>query len=205
MNKKGTASLDDYTVFRLLCELERGAVSSQRDMAARLDSALGLVNSYIKVCSDNGWLRIKENPAGRGRYQITPKGLAERRRLALQHAAYLDEMLAVIYDEYRKVVARLKDQGIERVALCGIEGVSGIPFLLLQEAGISVSAAMDALGAGSVFMGREVTSIAHAMLSGFYKVVITSFNRAAPLYESLLDIGVEPESIFVPPLFLEPK
>ncbi len=205
MNKKAATSLDNYTVFRLLCELERGTVSSQRELASRLDSALGLVNSYLKVCTDSGWVRIKENSAGRGSYKITPSGLAERRRLALQHAAYLDEMLSVIYDEYRKVIARLKDQGVARVAICGVEGITGIPYLLLQEAGISVSAAMDTQGTGAVFMGREVTSIAHAMLSGVHRVMITSINRAALLYESLLDMGAEPESIFVPPLFLEPK
>jgi len=54
MNKKSVLSLDDYTVFRLLCELDKGDVGSQRDLARRLQSALGLVNGYLKVCSDKG-------------------------------------------------------------------------------------------------------------------------------------------------------
>lgn len=205
MNKNSSASLDDYTVFRLLCELERGAVSSQRDLAARLDCALGLVNSYLKGCTESGWIRVKETPSVRGRYHITARGAAEKRRLSILHARYIDEMIAVVTEEYRKIAARLHDEGIDRVAFCGIDSISIIPIHIIQSAGISVTVAMDTQGIGASFMGRDVVSIAHAMLAGVYKVVITSINRSTLLYTALLDTGAEPESIFIPPLFLEPK
>ncbi len=64
---------------------------------------------------------------------------------------------------------------------------------------------MDTQGVGATFMGRDVVSIAHALLAGVYKVVITSLNRSTLLYTALLDTGAEPESIFIPPLFLEPQ
>ena len=110
MNKKALLSLDDYTVFRLLCELDKGDVGSQRDLARRLQSALGLVNGYLKVCSDKGWVRVRDLSSNRKSYQLTAKGAAERRRLALLHARYLDEVIAVVQQEYGQIAAQLRDQ-----------------------------------------------------------------------------------------------
>ena len=90
MNKKSATSLDDYTVFRLLCELRSGDVASQRDLARRLDSALGLVNGYLRVCSDNGLVKAQVVTANRNSYDLTTRGEMERQRLALLHARYLD-------------------------------------------------------------------------------------------------------------------
>lgn len=202
MNKKSTVSLDDYTVFRLLCELVKGDVTSQRDLARRLDSALGLVNSYLKVCSDQGWVRIRELTVNRNSYQLTTKGAAERRRLAVVQACYLDDMLEVIQEEYRQIARRLQDEGVERVAFCGIDGVTSIAWLTLQEAGLELSVAMDTTGVGQQFMGREVVSLAYALLGGTHRIVISSVKRAAELQAALLELGAEPETVLVPALFL---
>ena len=62
---------------------------------------------------------------------------------------------------------------------------------------------MDLDAAEATFMGREVVSLARAMLGGIYKVVISSRNRADALYHALLDLGADPMSIKVPVIFLE--
>ena len=205
MNKKTTATLDDYTVFRLLCEIEMGDVSSQRDLSRRMESALGLVNSYLKVCSESGWIKVSETSLTKSRYQLTVKGAKERRRLALIHSRYIDEILAVVNEEYRKIGLLLKLDGIERVAFCGIDGISGIAMLAMQNAGVELSVAMDTQGVGSSFMGREIVSIAHAMLSGVHRVVITSLTRAELLHDALLELGTDPAAVLVPSIFLEHK
>lgn len=203
MNNKLTTSLDRYTVFRLLCELDKGDVLSQRDLARRLNCALGLVNGYLKVCSEQGWVKIKEVAANRSSYQLTAKGTAERRRLAVLHARYLDDLLGVVRDEYRQIANRLRDEGVERVAFCGIDGTTAIAWLTLQEAGLDLSVAMDSSGIGEQFMGREVVSLAYALLGGTHRIVITSITRAAVLQAALLEFGVEPEAVLVPAVFVE--
>lgn len=203
MNKKQIASLDDYTVFRLLCELDKGDVSSQRDLSRRLHSALGLVNGYLKVCSDSGWVRVRELSSNRNSYQLTVKGAAERRRLALLHARYLDDILAVVQQEYRQIADQLKEQGVERVAFCGIDGVASVAWLSLQQAGLELSVAMDNCGIGERFMGGEVVSLAYALLGETHRIVITSLRRASDLRAALLELGVKPDTILVPASFLE--
>ncbi len=205
MNKRVVASLDDYTVFRLLCELDKGDVTSQRDLSRRLSSALGLVNGYLKVCSDKGWVKTRELAANRISYQLTPKGALERRRLAVQHARYLDDLLAVVQDEYQLIADRLHAEGVERVAFCGIDGVTALAWLTLHKAGLELSVAMDTCGIGEPFMGCEVVSLAYALLGETHRIVITSLKRAAELKATLLELGVTPEAILVPALFLEQR
>jgi len=205
MNKKTLPELDDYTLFRLLCELEGEHALSQRELARRLDSALGLVNNYIKIASVNGWIRIKELPANRCTYHLTPKGGEMLRSLALRHARYLDRIIAVLRAEYRLLCVRLKDEGVERIALCGVEGSTDIAWLALEEAGIEVSMVIDPKVVGTRFMGHEVVSLAHAMLNGMHWVMISSRNHADELYHALLDLGADPVSIKVPVVFLEKK
>lgn len=203
MNKKALSAMDDYTVFRLLCELDRGAVSSQRELARRLQSALGLVNGYLKVCSDKGWVRVRDLAGNRKSYQLTAKGGAEKRRLALQHAGYLDELIVVVQQEYRQLAARLQEEGVERVAFCGIDGVAEVAWLTMRQAGLELSVAMDTSGIGQRFMGLEVVSLAYALLGETHRIVISSLLRAAELKAALLALGVKPEAILVPPGFLE--
>lgn len=203
MNKKQIASLDDYTLFRLLCELNRGDVSSQRDLARRLRCALGLVNGYLKVCSDGGWVRIKELSNNRKSYQLTAKGASEQRRLALVHGRYLDDMLAVVQHEYRQIAEQLKEQGVERVAFCGTDGVASIAWLIMQQAGLELSVAMDTCGIGERFMGSEVVSLAYALLGETHRIIITSLRRASELRSALLELGAKQDSILVPSSFLE--
>jgi DNA-binding MarR family transcriptional regulator len=205
MNKKVEHSLDDYTLFRLLCELEAEAACSQRDLARRLESALGLINAYLKVAVVRGWVRVKELQANRCTYHLTAMGTAECRRLALQHARYLDRIIPVLHEEYQQLCTQLKDEGIERVALCGVDGSAEIAWLSLQEADIEVSLVMDISRVGTRFMRHDVVSLAHALLSGMHCIMISSCHRADELYHALLDLGVEPASINVPAVFLEKK
>ncbi len=196
MNKTA-ASLDDYTLFRLLCELEAGAACSQRDLAARLESALGMVNNYLKVAAAKGWVRIKELPAKRCSYHLTGKGRGEQQRLALKNSRYLLRLLPELVELYRPLCERLKAEGVERVALCGIDGAEPA-WLAVVAAGLEISHVMDTEKNGARFMGREVVSLAHALLSGVHRVLIGSHSRAAELKTALLELGMSPDLVFVP-------
>jgi len=198
MNKKNSPSLDSYILFRLFCILSDTASPSQREIAQQLGCALGLVNSYLKTAVEKGWLKAKEAGSNRSNYQITAKGNHKIRQLALQHACNLDNMFSIIFDEYRQSLQALKDAGTERVALCGLDGISCLVWQMLNEAGIEVATIMDTKGIGRSFMDKEVVSLAHALLGGCYKVVIGAPARAEQLQEALQELGVKQEEILNP-------
>jgi DNA-binding PadR family transcriptional regulator len=195
--------LDDYILFRLLCELERGAVGSQRELARRLDGALGMVNNYLKAATAQGWVRVKELPGNRCSYRITSRGTRELKRLALLQSRYLHALMEPVLDAYRQVCLRLRDEGVERIDLCGIDPGSILAWQAVKEAGIEVGAVMDSTGSDLPFMGRTVVSLVHGLLGGVHRVLISSPARAVPLRQSLLELGVSPEAIIVPSVFVE--
>lgn len=203
MNKPEQPILDDYTLFRLLCELEQGPVSSQRDLARRLAGALGMVNNYLKVATARGWVNVKELPGNRCSYRITSRGTRELKRLALLQSRYLHALLPPVLDAYRQVCLRQLDEGVGRIALCGIDPSTILAWQAVKEAGIEVGAVMDTTGFGTHFMGRDVVSLVHGLLGGIHRVLISSPARAVMLQRSLLELGVSPETIIVPSIFVE--
>ncbi|MHB8709359.1 MAG: winged helix-turn-helix transcriptional regulator, partial [Desulfuromonadales bacterium] len=79
---------ESYRTFQLMNELESGEAVSQRELAGRLGIAVGLVNSYLKNFVAKGYVRVKTFPRNRYAYLLTPKGFAEKGRLAFQHLNY---------------------------------------------------------------------------------------------------------------------
>lgn len=116
MNAKN--SRDDIAL-RLLDELAREPLASQRSLADRLGIALGLVNAYVKRLCTKGYIKIRNAPRNRIKYIITPKGLIEKSRLTY---AYMNYSIDYFKDARRKIeqaYAGMIASGAETVLLWG--------------------------------------------------------------------------------------
>ncbi len=195
MNGDDEKVLDTYRSFLLLSEISGDQQLSQRELAKRLGIALGLVNSYLKNLVAKGFVRVNNFPKNRYAYLLTPKGFAEKSRLAYQHLSYFSGLYTVARQDYLKLFRSLAAQGIRGVAFCGIDEVAEIAYLSLKEAGMELVIAMDPEGAGNKFFDRCVVTPAIGLLSGNHNVVITSLKRGDAMREELLRMGVEPERI----------
>jgi len=60
---------------------------TQRGLAARLGIALGLTNLYLKRLVRKGYVKCVNVQSNRVLYLITPKGIAEKSRLAYEYMA----------------------------------------------------------------------------------------------------------------------
>lgn len=198
MNVIGNGAPDDLKAFQLLSEVADEKPVSQRELAKRLNIALGLVNSYIKNFVAKGFIRIKNYPHNRYAYLLTPHGIAEKARLAYQHAHYFTNLYTVTRQDYLKLFRELAERGIHRVVFCGVDEVAEIAWLSLQEAGLELADVMDDDRAGTIFMGREVVTLAHGLLAGNHRVVITSLKRSEQLIERLNGLGVSNDAILHP-------
>ena len=65
---------------------------SQRSLALELSIALGLTNTYLKRCIKKGLIKVRQAPANRYAYYLTPIGFAEKTRLT---AEYFTQSLAL--------------------------------------------------------------------------------------------------------------
>ncbi len=52
---------------------------TQRSLAQEVGVALGLTNAYLKRCVKKGLVKVKQAPANRYLYYLTPKGGSRRR------------------------------------------------------------------------------------------------------------------------------
>ena len=77
---------EDATTLGILNAIDDKNDITQRHLAARLNVALGLTNSYLKRCIHKGLVKVHQAPATRYLYYLTPKGFTEKSRLT---SAYL--------------------------------------------------------------------------------------------------------------------
>jgi len=153
------ADQESFRTLQLMAELEFGEQLSQRELANRLGIAVGLVNSYLKNFVSKGWVRIKNYPRNRYAYLLTPKGVAEKSRLAYQHLHYFNNLYTAVRKDYSSLFLRLKKRNINEVIFCGVDEVAEIAYLSLQEVGLSLHSVLDPEFSGQNFFGKEVLDL----------------------------------------------
>ena len=197
MNNHGNGTQDDIKAFQLLSEVADEQPVSQRELAKRLGIALGLVNSYIKNFVAKGYIRIKNYPHNRYAYLLTPRGMAEKGRLAYQHVHYFTNLYTVTRQDYLHLFRRLEKSGVRRVVFCGVDEVAEVAYLSLRETGLTLVGVMDDRREGESFFGVPVVSLAGGVNMADAAVVISSLKRRDELKRLLLGLGLADGRIFV--------
>src|SRR5512145_3256252 len=158
MNNGAGNDQENLRALLLMAELEDGRPISQREIAGRLGIALGLVNSYLKTLVKKGCVQVKAYPRNRYAYLLTPKGFAEKTRLAYRHLGNYHKLYRITRQDSLALFVALREQGVERVAFCGVDDLTEIAYLSLCEAGITLAAVMDEEGGGR-FLSMPVHSL----------------------------------------------
>lgn len=193
---------DNLRSFLLMSELEKGEPISQREIAGRLGIALGLVNSYLKTLSAKGYVTVKAMPRNRFAYMLTPKGFAEKSRLAFQHLSNFNKLFRVTRQDSLALFIKLRDQGERSVSFCGLDDLTEISFLSLQEARLDLEQVMDT-ETGSNFLDQPVASLTEGAKLASGPIVITALQRVEELKQALLNLGIEEMRIYGPTLNFE--
>lgn len=151
-----TDSKEERLTLELLGAIERGGDVSQRHLASQMGVALGLTNLYLKRCAKKGLVKIREAPANRYFYYLTPKGFAEKSRLT---ARFLSDSLSFyrhsaesLNELYRDCIA----EGWRRLVLCGLSDLTEIAMLRINETGLKVVGVYEPGSDTNEFLGRPV-------------------------------------------------
>jgi DNA-binding MarR family transcriptional regulator len=177
---------------------------NQRKLARQIGISVGLVNALVHRAVRKGLIKIKEAPARRYAYYLTPKGFAEKSRLV---AEYLDVSLTFFRSarqEYGDVFARCVAAGKTGVILCWAGELAEIATLAANEAGVAVIGVLDQetnqVRVAGLPVLRDVAEIAADVA-----LVITDGRRPQEIYDTLL-AAVGPERVYAPPLLrISPK
>jgi len=196
LNGKNAENQDSYKSLLLLDEISKGESLSQRDLSKRLNIALGLVNSYLKNLVSKGFVTINQIPAKRYAYYLTPTGFAEKTRLTYHLLQDYTNIYRNARREFRKLFEGLQKQGVGVVSFAGLDEVTEIAYLSLQEADIELQRVYDDDKRGKVFFKTAVAPFHDLTDTDGNIIILTTYLKRVAVYKKLLDQGIARERIY---------
>ncbi|MBW8058515.1 MAG: winged helix-turn-helix transcriptional regulator [candidate division NC10 bacterium] len=169
----------------LLKEIAEGEEITQRALAKKLGIALGLTNLYIKRLAKKGYIRIVNVKRSRIKYLLTPRGIAEKARLAYQFMEYSLGYYMKLRETYRQRLLPLRRSEGRRVLLVGSGEVAEIAALVLWELDLTLEHVVDEERAGTTFLGHKVRTLAEIPEMSFDWIVLAVLNGSEGLHERL--------------------
>jgi DNA-binding MarR family transcriptional regulator len=168
----------------LLESVERDGAKTQRRLAAELGIALGLVNAYLKRCVKKGLLKVREAPARRYAYYLTPRGFAEKSRLTIEYLAVSLSFFRRARLDCADVLTKIAAQGHSQVVLAGVSDLAEIARLCALECGIEIAAVVCSDAAVASFAGLSVMRSFDAIPDSIDAIVVTDLISAQETYEA---------------------
>ncbi|MBX3454611.1 MarR family transcriptional regulator [Ferrovibrio sp.] len=175
---------------------------SQRGLAGRMGVALGLANAYLKRAVGKGWIKMRQAPARRFLYYLTPEGFAEKAALTRD---YLSDSLRFFRRARQQSTDLLLDarkRGHKRIVLAGCGELAEIVSLSAQELGIEILGILDArrnvesFAAIPVF--HDLSALQQAGLTAD-AVLITDIDDPQACFDRL-QAALSPDRLLVMPL-----
>ena len=156
MSSSSIRAREDAITLEVLSEIEARGDLSQRRLAARLGIALGLTNSYVKRCVRKGLVKVRQIPANRYFYYLTPKGFAEKSRLTGQYLAVSFEFYGTASNSVVSVFSICRQHGVHRIGLAGRSEFAEIATLRAPDFQLEVVGTFDPTAKPGNFIGRPL-------------------------------------------------
>ena len=179
----------------LLNEIAEGQGVTQRALAKKLGIALGLTNLYVKRLARKGYIKIVNIKRSRLKYLLTPRGFAEKARLAYQYMEYSLGYYTRLRETFRQRLAPLSGSGGRRVLLYGSGEVAEIAALVLWELDLILEHVVDDEKAGSTFLGHKVRTLPEVPELSYDWVVLAVLNGSEDILDRLRTLKVPEDRI----------
>lgn len=191
---------EESLTLEILETIEKKSDITQRHIADNLGVALGLANSYLKRCVRKGLIKIKQAPANRYLYYLTPQGFAEKSRITAKFMSSSFDIYRKASVAYEGLMAECMHKNHKRVIFCGVSELAEIALLRAQETGVEVVGIYDPDAIKEIILGLPVWKTISDMTEADI-LVLTALNNIASVYKKIneSDIGIK---ILVPE-FLE--
>jgi len=104
---------------RILEQIERDPEATQADLASRMGVAVGTVNWYVKRLVKKGHIKVTRLQRRRLRYLITPEGISEKTRLAMEYVQISMGMYRATRQQARDLLSKAREAGFQSVTVLG--------------------------------------------------------------------------------------
>ncbi len=188
---KGNANIfkpsEEMRDLRLLEELEKNPITSQRELSHKFGIALGVTNACLRRMARKGLIRIRDLNHRRIGYYLTPKGFAEKAKLTL----HLVSCTIRHYSELKKIISQrlleMQRDGIQRIVFYGVSDEMEVAYITLQGVNLKLVGIVedDEKFQPQFFLGYELEPVSQIKELKPHAILITSSSESDKKKERL--------------------
>ena len=162
---------------------------TQRGLASRTGTAVGLTNLYLKRLASKGFIKFVNVRPNRILYLLTPKGIAEKSRLTYEFMEYSLHLYRQARHHLRTVLEPYARNGCDAVAIFGVGEAAELAYLALKDLDLEPVAIFSSNGRGT-FLGMPIQDVRYHDRVQYDFMVIASLEKPEPLVADLVSVGV---------------
>ena len=172
-----TVNTEAEIILGVLTAVEENSRVTQRSVAKDLGIALGLTNAYIKRCVKKGLIKVRQVPANRYAYYLTPQGFAEKTRLTAEYLSQGLQFFRLARQQISDIYEECVQRKIRQIALHGLTELTEIAVMCARDYDIKISFIVD--GATSRTRYNEIPIVKNlADIEDVDAVLITDIGSA---------------------------
>jgi DNA-binding MarR family transcriptional regulator len=175
----------------VLSAIEVDDRATQRVISQELGIALGLTNAYLKRCVRKGFVKVRQIPANRYAYYLTPQGFAEKSRLTAVYLSSSFNFFRSSREQCSGLLEICERKRWTRVALAGCGDLAEIATLCRREdSDVEIIGIINTSGsdpdalAPERFVGLPVVDRL-TDLAKVHAVVVTDIRNAQRVFDGL--------------------
>jgi DNA-binding MarR family transcriptional regulator len=186
---------EDLYMLRLMGEIDRNGITSQRELSRRLDVSLGLINTFLKRLINKGYFKIKTMSRNRVKYLLTPEGLARKSRLTVEYLQYSIHLYKDIKNLLLSKYNQLVQEEVRTILFYGEGEVSELAYLYLKLTPIQLAGIIDQENHGRSFFEYQINGPDKIQQIKWDKILLTRLDNPEKDIHTLMQCGVDPGKI----------
>jgi len=186
-NGSTALSTETQVTLTVLDSVHSNHAVTQRHIAEEAGIALGLVNAYLKRCIKKGYIKVKQAPANRYAYYLTPIGFAEKSRLTAFYLSQSFNLFRVARNDFEPLFDTCEQSGWLNVALFGASDLSEIATLCGHNNSVTIMGVISPLAQEEAIAGLPVYASPDD-LPGLDAIILCDLASPQATYEHLVSI-----------------
>lgn len=186
MDKQQVAEL------QILQEIENNGLVTQRDLANRTGITLSYMNSYLKQLIKRELILVQKMDGRRFLYNLTPEGIVEKVKMTTEYAKWSLNNYKYIRERVIQLCSNLKQNGMNRVVICGISEAAEIVYIATIESGLEIVSVVDDDCEKNTWLKKRVERLdsVASHQHDYDCIIISDIGRSQKLAQKLYSLSI---------------
>lgn len=179
---------------KILDEVTKEPLITQRALADRLGIALGLVNAYVKRLYRKGYIKIKNLPRNRVKYIITPKGFTEKAKLTYSYMHCSINYFKELRQKIEKTYATMMASDVKNILLWGDGEIAELCYISTRGLPLKIIGIISDKKVENGFFGHHIYSVEDVKDIDYDAILVSYFEDK--VIEVIVQSGAETDKIY---------